>query len=109
MLYHADRVKQASVASTKYRVGDVVTLTSAPDFGVIKDIVITQQDECILLLGEMESVAQPHFHAYEVSLLATSTVCKLTDLADHHPLTLHCNFCTLSPSQQFVCLKYHIM
>ena len=98
-----------SVASTNYRVGDVVTLTSEPDFGVIKDIVITQQDECILLLGEMESVAQPHFHAYEVNLLSTNIVCKLTDLADHHPLTQHTSFCTRSPLQQFVCLKYHIM
>ena len=97
------------VASTKYRVGDVVTLTSDPQFGMIKDIVITQQDECILVLGEMDSFAQLHFHAYEVSLLTTNTVCKLTDIADHHPLTQHNSFCTHTPLKQFVCLKYHIM
>lgn len=78
LLYHVCRVKQSetSVSSNKYRVGDMVTLTSDPQFRTINKIVITQQDKCIFVLSEIESVAQPHYHTYDVSL-STDTVCKL--------------------------------
>lgn len=78
ILYHIHRVKQVSVSCNKYRIGEVVTLISHPQFGMIKEIVITQQDECMFVLSEIESVAQPQYHAYGVSLSTTDTVCTLT-------------------------------
>ena len=75
-----------------YSVGCVVVLSTAPTFGQLHDILLTEADICIFVCIILVTEGYvDHLHAFEVHQEKPTplTFCKQRDLTDYHPLGLY--------------------
>ena len=76
-----------------------------PMFGTLKHIAVVEVNRYYFIVELLHTVCyNPHYHAYEVTTQGQLTVVQLSELADHHPLSVY-----TTNHLRFVIMKYHVV
>ena len=109
LLFIIYRAKYICTNGIQYSEGSVVVLSVVIQsrFGLIKDVLIYDVDDCVLVceILECEGFVE-HFHAYNVCRQnpILLSFCKQTDFKDYHTLSLHQKGTSL-----YIVTKYHLL
>lgn len=107
------RVSFADINGTRYSKGDLLICGMCDDdplFGKLVDLVVTQNNECWLVLQPFKATRfNQHFNSFEIEPQGNYIICQQQDLVDHHPLSICKSFDSTLRSTNFVTLKYFVM
>ena len=88
----SSRTKWVQCNGVVYSVGCVVMLNTAPTFGQLNDIILTDVDICLFVCNILSTEGYvDHLHAFEVHQEKPIPIVfyKQSDLTDYHPLGLY--------------------